>query len=55
MWVFCLYICLCNVYALKNLKMLGPLGLEVQMITSCHVGAGNQTESFGKTVSLLKY
>ena len=53
----CIYVyALCVLGALRSLKkMLDSLGLELQMIASCHVGAGNQTESFRKTASLLHY
>ena len=34
---------LCTFDAFRNQKMLDPLGLELGMIISCHVGSGKQT------------
>jgi hypothetical protein len=38
--MFCLHVCL---YTTCMPGALVPLGLELQMVVSCHVGAGDQT------------
>jgi hypothetical protein len=34
-------------------RVLGPLELEVQMVVSCHMGAGNQTQVLEEQQVLL--
>ena len=37
----------------KQKRVLGPLELEVQMVVSCHMGAGNQTQVLEEQQVLL--
>lgn len=38
-------------YILWNKMMLDPLELELQMVISCYLGTGNQTQVLEKAVS----
>lgn len=48
-----MYVCLCTTCIFgehRGQKMVSdPLGLELHMIVSLHVGSGNQTQVFGKS------
>jgi hypothetical protein len=50
----CMYICTLYAYRVHRDQKRGsdPLELELQMVEGHHVGAGNQTSSSGRTLSL---
>ena len=50
----CMYICTLYAYRVHRDQKRGsdPLELELQMVVGHHVGAGNQTSSSGRTLSL---
>lgn len=53
--LFCLHICVphaCSVQGGQK-RSLDPLELELQMIVTCHVCAGSQTESPERAASVL--
>lgn len=54
-WFSCMYVCAAhvgNAYGGQK-RAMDPRELELQTVINYHVGAGNGTESSGRTVSAL--
>lgn len=54
----CMHACLCiscmHGACRDQERAANPLGLDLQMVVSCHVGAGDPSESFGRAASANK-
>ena len=51
-WMYCLHVCYCT-HVIQCLWRSDPLELELQMVVSHHVKAGNWTQSSARAASAL--